>query len=70
VKRSIRVMGWLALAGFGAAGCTTTYTEQDLVEQEIREDAAATSEEKRDREIGEQGGANIQAIDEEIQQVD
>ena len=71
MKRAIRrLAGLLAATGFGVAGCTTTYTDADLAKEELKEDAAARSEEKRDREIGEQGGANLQAIDEEIRQVD
>jgi hypothetical protein len=68
VKKSLRLLaGFVALAGLA---CTTTYTDADIEAEELRQDREAASEEKRDREIGEEGGANVQAIDEEIQQVD
>lgn len=58
---------FVALTGLSLASCTTTYTPAELAAEERKEDAAARSEEKRDREIGEEGGANVQAIDEEIE---
>lgn len=71
MKRSLRVLfvlvGSVMLSG---STCTSTFTEADLAAEERKQDAAAVAEEKRDREIGEQGGANEQAIDEQIEDVD
>ena len=63
----------LCCAGlFGLTGstCTSTYTEAELQAAERKQDASAVAEEKRDQEVGEQGGANEQAIDEQIEDVD
>jgi hypothetical protein len=71
MKRSLLAL--LGLVGFGVlpgSTCTSTFNEADLTAEERKRDAAAVAEEKRDREIGEQGGANEQAIDEQIEDVD
>jgi hypothetical protein len=60
-------LGLLALSG---SMCTPVYTDADLAKQERKQDAAAAAEEKNDREIGEQGGANKEAIDEQIDETD
>ena len=60
-------MGLFWLTG---STCTSTFTEADLQASERKEDAAAVAEEKRDQEIGEQGGENKEAIDEQIEDVD
>ena len=51
--------GLLALV---ATACATTVTEADLREEEARRAAEARSEEKRDAEIGEEGGVGMELI--------
>lgn len=70
MHRTRRLTASAALAAIGFAACTTTYTDADLAEQEIREEDAARPEERRDREIGELGGENHEAIEEDIHQID
>ena len=48
------------------AGCTTTYTEADLAAEEKKMDADARFEEARDQKIADEGGANMEAIDEQV----
>jgi len=57
--------GLVAAAGIGGLGCTTTYTEADLAAQEAKLDADARAEEARDAEVGEEGGSNMEGIDEQ-----
>jgi hypothetical protein len=61
------VMGGLSLTG---STCTSTFTQAEVDAAELAQEQAATREEKRDAEIGEQGGANAQAIEEQIEDVD
>ena len=71
MKRSLRALLCLALAvGLSGSTCTSTFTEADLAADEKKQAAAAIAEEKRDEQIGEQGGANEQAIEEQIEDVD
>ena len=54
------------------AACMTTYTEAELRAEgadQTKVDAEARQEEKIDREIGEEGGANEQAVDEEYESI-
>ena len=67
VRVLVGFMGLLALSG---STCTSNFTEADLVKQERKQEAAAAAEEKNDREIGEQGGANEEAIEEQIDATD
>jgi hypothetical protein len=50
------------------AGCTATFTESDLAEQERRMDEAARTEEQDNEEIDELGGRN--EIDLDAQEVE
>jgi hypothetical protein len=59
--------GLLALSG---SMCTPVYTDADLAAEERKQDAADAAEEKNDQEIGEQGGANEEAIREQIDETD
>ena len=59
--------GLLALTG---STCTSNFSEADLAAEERRQDAAAEAEEKNDRELGEQGGENAEAIQEQIDATD
>jgi len=71
MKRSLlALLGLVGCAVLTGSTCTSTFTEADLAAEERKQDAAAVAEEKRDREIGEQGGENEQAIDEQIEDVD
>jgi hypothetical protein len=56
----------VAAAGFSIPGCTTTYTEAGLTAQEEKTDADAREEEAEDAEVGKEGGANREGIDEQI----
>ena len=62
----------LVVGLFGLTGsmCTSTYTQADLLKQEEKQDAAAVKEEKRDQEIGEQGGQGQQDIDQQVDDVE
>jgi len=71
MKQLIRLLaGSVGLFGLTGSTCTSTYTEADLQAAERKQDAAALAEEKRDQEIGEQGGENEEAIEEQIDEVD
>jgi hypothetical protein len=60
----------VGLFGLTGSTCTSTYTQADLLEQEEKQDAAAVREEKRDQEIGEQGGEGQQDIDQQVDDVE
>jgi len=67
----VRVLvGFVGLLALSGSTCTSNFTEADLVKQERKQEAAAAAEEKNDREIGEQGGANEEAIEEQIDATD
>jgi hypothetical protein len=63
-------VGFVGLLALSGSTCTSNFTEADLVKQERKQEAAAAAEEKNDREIGEQGGANEEAIEEQIDATD
>jgi hypothetical protein len=50
--------------------CTSNFTEADLATEERRQAEAAKREEKLDAELDEQGGANAEAIREQIDETD
>jgi hypothetical protein len=60
----------VGLFGLTGSMCTSTYTQADLLKQEEKQDAAAVAEEKRDQEIGEQGGEGQQDIDQQVDDVE
>ena len=65
--------GLLALAvllTLSGSTCTSNFTEADLAAEERKQADAAKREEKLDAELGEQGGANKEAIREEIEETD
>ena len=67
----VRVLvGFVGLLALSGSTCTSNFTEADLVKQERKQEAAAVAEEKDDREVGEQGGANEEAIEEQIDATD
>jgi hypothetical protein len=71
MNESMRVLLFLVgLFGLTGSTCTSTYTQADLLSQERKQDAAAVTEEKRDQEIGEQGGEGQQDIDQQVDDVD
>jgi len=64
------LLGFAGLVALSGSTCTSNFTEADLVEQERKQDAAAAAEEKNDQELGEQGGENEEAIQEQIDATD
>ena len=67
MRTFILLAGGLALAG---STCTRTYTQADVDAKELKEEKKVTEEVKRDAQIGEQGGVNAEAIDEQIETID
>jgi hypothetical protein len=67
VRALVGGLGLLALSG---STCTSNFTEADLAAEERKQADAAKAEEKNDRELGEQGGANEEAIREQIDETD
>jgi hypothetical protein len=62
--------GLVVLLALCGGMCTTVYTDADLAAEERKQEKAAAREEKNDRQLGEQGGANEEAIREQIDQID
>jgi hypothetical protein len=60
----------LALLGATFAACNTTYTPDELVAEEQRQDADASEQEKRDLREGQEGGANRQLLDDLADEVE
>ena len=67
IRACFCLVGSLALAG---STCTRTYTQADVDAKELKEDKKVTEEVKRDAQIGEQGGVNSEAIEEQIETID
>ena len=67
VRLLLGLAGLFALSG---STCTSNFTEADLVKEERKQDAAAAVEERNDQELGNQGGENERAIDEQIDATD
>lgn len=67
IRACFCLAGGLALAG---STCTTTYTQADIEAEEVKEEKKVTEEVKRDAQIGEQGGVNSEAIEEQIEDID
>lgn len=65
MKTVARILAMIQILGSMITGCTTTYTEAELRAEEPRRDAEARAENKRDREIGQEGGANLQSLEED-----
>ena len=63
----IGAVGWFGLTG---STCTSTFNEADLQAADLKQDKAAVAEEKKDQEIGEQGGEGHEAVDEQIEGID
>ena len=59
-------LGLAALLLLSGSTCTSNFTEADLAAQERKEMDAAKHEEQLDQELGEQGGANEQSIQEQV----
>ena len=73
MKRWARVLGTMAMieiSGLAITSCTTTYAEADVRAKETQAEAKARAEEARDRKIGEEGGANRKATEEEKEWAD
>jgi len=67
----VRVLvGFMGLFALSGSTCTSNFTDADLAKEERKQEAAAAAEEKDDRELGEQGGANEEAIREQIDATD
>ena len=64
-RSAARAIARVAMGGIAVIACTTTYTEADLEEEERRQSESARSEEVYDRELGEEGGANLEALEED-----
>ena len=73
-KRSCRsILVWIGAACLlvcTATACNTTYTEAELRREEPQRDAEEQKEEKRDRQIGEEGGANREALGDQAWEVE
>ena len=67
VRVALVVAGLFTLSG---STCTSNFTEADLVKEERKQDRAAAREEKNDEELGQQGGVNERAIDEQVEDTD
>lgn len=65
-----RLLVLACLLTVALSGCATTYTEADLKKDEAREDAASIAGDARDEQIGEQGGQNEAAEDDESEYID
>lgn len=59
----------VSLIGSLLMGCSTHYTQADLDEAERREDASVRAEAVIDEEIGEAGGSNMEALEEEREEI-
>ncbi len=71
MRKSSRVLaGVLCAAGVSLVACTTTYTEADLAAEEKKAAADARFEEMRDENTAAEGGANREAIDEQVEWAD
>jgi hypothetical protein len=64
--RPLLGLGMLPL--LAGSTCTSNFTEADLAKQERQQAEAARHEEKLDEELGEQGGANEEAIQQQIEE--
>jgi hypothetical protein len=60
------LLGLAALLTLSGSTCTSNFTEADLAAEERKQMDAAKHEEKLDQELGEQGGANEEAIQEQV----
>jgi hypothetical protein len=68
MKIWVRVLvGGLCLLALSGSTCTSNFTEADLAAEERKQMDAAKREEKLDQELGEQGGANEEAIQEQVE---
>ncbi len=67
MRAFICLAGVLALVG---STCTSTYTQAEVDAQELKDEKKVTEELKRDAQIGEQGGVNSEAIEEQIETID
>ena len=65
LRAPLAVAGLLLLSG---STCTSSFTEADLAAEERKQMDAARREEKLDQELGEQGGANEEAIQEQVEE--
>jgi hypothetical protein len=59
-------LGLAALLLLSGSTCTSNFTEADLAAEERKQMDAAKHEEKLDQELGERGGVNEEAIQEEV----
>ena len=69
-ERLLATMAMIEISGLAITGCTTTYTEADVQAKEKQEEAKARAEEARDHKIGEEGGVNREATEEEKERAD
>jgi hypothetical protein len=65
-----KLAGLAALLTRAGGGCTSSYTAADLAAEERRQGAADVAEEERDEEVGEEGGANEDEIQHQMDDVD
>ena len=64
------VSATLTIIGATVVACSTLYTEADLEEAERREDARVRAAVVNDMELGAEGGANMEAIEEEKEAIE
>lgn len=69
MRKSTRILAMLAGLAQVLTACTVTYDEADVRREELRQAEEARVEEERNRKIGEAGGANQMAIDEENEEI-
>ena len=71
MRRTIWLGLGLAALWLPLGACTTTYTEADLAQEEIRQDKEDRREERTDAKIDdESGGANAEEIEHTDEEVD
>jgi hypothetical protein len=61
------IAGFFALSG---STCTSSFSETDLVTQDLDQDKAAAAEVKNDEQVGEQGGQGKEETQEQIDATD
>ena len=69
MMHAIRLLVGLA-TGLALAGCTTTYTQADLVKEEVKQDADMRSEVRYDDATGQEGGAGYLDVEDDADRGD
>ena len=64
------LVGLAGLFALSGSTCTSSFSEADLVQQDLDRDKAAAAELKSDEQTGEQGGEGREATQEQIDSTD